>query len=112
MYNCKNLIIIYDNISRFKSNIYTKNKIKYLIKRKEKLIYQYYIIDSEIINFQFYLILYSRLNSIINKIKDLRIVLDNIILSIKKIEKEEDMIMKVFGISSYPFINCLKKFIK
>jgi len=111
MYNTHNLYIISKNISRYKSNIYNKNKIKYMIKKKKNLIQQYNINSNHILKYKLYLLNNKNTNqNIINRINQLTNLLSIITYKLDKIEEEEKLIMRVFKISNYSIINCLNNY--
>lgn len=114
MYNINNLKLISRNISRYKSNIYNKNKINYMIKKKQNLIKQYDYITTSILNHKLSLVKNSTNSNInvINKIEDLQKSLLNVVQAIERMEKEEELIIKVFNISKFPIINCLNNYFK
>jgi hypothetical protein len=110
MYNINNLKVISRNISRYKSNIYNKNKINYMIKKKQNLIKQYEYIITSIFKYESSLVNNSYNSTIINRINQLKNSLSIVIYSLDKIEEEEKLIMRVFKISNYSIINCVNKY--
>jgi hypothetical protein len=112
MYNINNLKVISRNISRYNSNIYNKNKINYMIKKKKNLIKQYDYITTSIFKQKLSLVNNSNNSNIniINKINQLTNLLSIVIHSLDKIEEEEKLIMRVFKISNYSIINCLNNY--
>lgn len=114
MYNINNLKLISRNISRYKSNIYNKNKINYMIKKKQHLIKQYDYITTSIFNHKLSLGKNSKNSNInvIKKIEYLQKSLLNVVQAIDRMEKEEELIIKVFNISKFPIIKCLNNYFK
>ena len=110
MYNINNLKVISKNISRYNSNIYNKNKINYMIKKKQNLITQYENIKHSIVREQISLDNHCHNSNIINKINQLAHSLSIVIHSLDKIEEEEKLIMRVFKISNDSIINCFYKY--
>jgi hypothetical protein len=112
MYNINNLKVISKNISRYNSNIYNKNKINYMIKKKQNLITQYECIKHSIVRQQLSLDNHNHCHNsnIINKINQLTHSLSIVIHSLDKIEEEEKLIMRVFKISNDSIINCFYKY--
>lgn len=99
-YNLDNLYLIYTNIDKYKSNIYKSNTILKKIKKKENLIIQYIQITNllKIYKQTFKKQIYKKDYILLNRIIKLTYNLLQIEKQIKKIELEEDMIIKIFKI--------------
>lgn len=108
-YNTKNLQIIYKNISRHKSNIYNKNKIKHMIARKKSYIHLYHTISKRLTKYEIYLDenFHKPNMNTKKRVRELKQEMIKVTKSLDFIEKEEALIMKVFNISTYQLINCI-----
>lgn len=109
LYNTNNLKVISKNILKYKSNIYTKQKIKCMIIKKESLIHLYKTISNRLYKYKIYLEehFHQPNISIKNRVRQLNKELVRVTNLLDFIEKEELMIMKVFKISPYPIVNCI-----
>ena len=108
-FNCKRLNLIYNNINNYQSNIYNTNSIFKLINKKQSLINNYINLNKTLLRYLKYTKKDKNYNIIIlNKIIDLGVNILDIENKLKKIEWEEDLIIKSFKISIIQPINDLK----
>lgn len=101
------LYLIYDNINKYNSQIYTSNTILKKIKKKEILIIKQYKINN-LLKFYNNILkknLYKKDYITLNKIIKLTYELIQIEKIIKKIEWEEDLIIKTFKIKKNNIFN-------
>lgn len=101
------LYLIYDNINKYNSQIYTSNTILKKIKKKEILIIKQYKINN-LLKFYNNILkknLYKKDYITLNKIIKLTYELIQIEKIIKKIEWEEDLIINTFKIKKNNIFN-------
>ena len=101
------LYLIYDNINKYNSKIYTSNTILKKIKKKEILIIKQYKINN-LLKFYNNILkknLYKKDYRTLNKIIKLTYELIQIEKIIKKIEWEEDLIINTFKIKKNNIFN-------
>lgn len=112
-YNINNLLLIQKNIKNIKSNIYKEKNIENLIIKKQKLIKKYIYLNNKIL---FYKQNLSKIKNIyyyqfLTKILINKNEMNKIENKLKKIEWEEELIIKSFKISKYNIINFINNII-